>query len=299
MRKATISLVQMDVKFGDFKANVERAFRHLEKAGDRGSDIAILPEMWTHGFDYESMAKLNPSFTADIVDLLKDIGYKYRMYIVAGTICEVEDERFFNTSFTIGPDKKVVGKYRKVHLIKELGEPDFFSSGTEIPAFETAIGRISTAICYDIRFPELMRQMAIKGAEIICVPAQFPRPREEHWEILLRARAIENQLFVAATNRVGEMEQLEYFGRSMIIGPYGETIAQGGEKEEVVTEVIDIEKMYEIRKFLPAMSERRPEVYEQSPTLSFLAEPLPEAKGKKSAAPFKFKDTIQPMKPRE
>jgi len=298
MRKATISLVQMDVEFGDFKANVERAFKYLEKAGDRETDIAVLPEMWTHGFDYDSMSKLAPSFTADIVDLLKDIAYKYGMYIVAGTICEVEEARFYNTSYIIGPEKNVIGKYRKVHLLKELGEPDFFSSGYEIPAFETAVGRIGAAICYDIRFPELFRQMAIMGSEIICVPAQFPRPREEHWETLIRARAIENQLFMAAANRVGEMEQLEYFGRSMIVGPYGETIAEGGEKEEVITEIIDIDKMYEVRKFLPTLSERRPDVYEKSPTLSFLNESLPLPQGKK-AAPFKFKNTIQPMKPRQ
>ncbi len=300
MRKITISAIQMDIKLGDLKRNVEKSFRLIEKAGERGSNLIVLPEMWPVGFDYASMANLPPSYVDDILSLLADIAYKYKSFIVSGTLCEEAIGKFHNTSYLIDPAGKVAGKYRKVHLFAEIGEKDFFTGGTEPGYWNTHLAKIGIAICYDIRFPELFRQIALKGTEIICIPAQFPHPRLEHWEVLLRARAIENQLFVVGCNRVGKMESIEYFGHSMIIGPYGETIKEGGEGEEVVTEIIDVEKLYEIRKILPSISERSPEVYPETSTKEI---PLPYPTTKirppeEGTEPFKFKNTIQPMKPR-
>ena len=302
MRKVTISTIQMDIKLGRLKDNVEKAFNLMERAAEGGSNLIVLPEMWPVGFDYESLGKLPPSYLDDILDLLTDVAGKYKLYIVAGSMCEPEGGKFFNTSYLIGPSGKPAGKYRKTHLFREIGEADFFTAGDAPVCFETSIGKIGIAICYDLRFPELFRAMALSGAEIICVPAQFPEPRLSHWQTLLRARAIENQLFVAASNRVGRTADTEYFGHSMIIGPYGEVLSEAGGNDSVITETVDIDKMYEIRKVLPALSDRRPEVY--SNVLLENEAPRPSSKifpefREKDMGTFKFKDTIQPMKPRK
>jgi len=303
MRKITISAIQMDIESGNLKTNMEKALKMMEKAANRGSDIITLPEMWPVGFDYEAMSQLPESYLDDILEFLTDIAFKHKTYIVSGTICEPVDGNRFNTCFLIDPAGKITGKYRKIHLFKEIGERNFFSPGWDIGYFDTHLAKIGIAICYDLRFPEVFRQMALSGAEVIFVPAQFPHPRLEHWDVLLRARAIENQLFVVGCNRVGKMEKIEYFGHSMIIGPYGDIIEEAGDGEELITEVIDLERLYNVRKVLPSLSERRPEVYTEMPSKKEPAaplSPLPPLSAKESAAkPFKFKNTIQPMKPRQ
>jgi predicted amidohydrolase len=302
MRKLTVSAGQMDVKLGDFKVNLERAVKLIESAGERGSDLLVLPEMWPLGFDYAGMQNLPPSFLSDIISLLSELSAKYKMHIVSGTMCEASDGGYFNTAYLFDEFGKIAGTYRKVHLFKEIGEQDFFTAGSEVVCVQTAIAKISMAICYDIRFPELFRDAALLGAEIICVPAQFPHPREDHWETLLKARAIEEQLFVVAANRVGATGKAEYFGRSMIVGPYGETAIEAGDKEELITEIIDIEKLYEVRKVLPALSARRPEVYGNIFSRTMPPTPLPKISLEpftRKESPIKFKNTIQPMKPRE
>lgn len=302
MREITVSAIQFDIKLNDLKHNVEKAFGMMERAANQGSNLIVLPEMWPIGFDYEDIQKLPPSYIDDILGLLADLAKKYKLYVVAGTMAETAEGKFYNTSFLVNPAGRPVGKYRKTHLFKEIGEQDFFAPGNDAFCIETEIGKIGIAICYDIRFPELFRQMALSGAEIICVPSQFPHPRLEHWQTLLRARAIENQLFVVGSNRVGRMGNTEYFGHSMIIGPYGEIIAEADEDEEILTETIDIDKMYEVRKVLPSFSERRPDVYpniisEGEKSLPYAAPSFRTQETK--SGPFKFKDTVQPMKPRD
>jgi len=294
MREIIVSAVQMDVRLGDLKRNVEKATRMIEKAGSRGSNLIVLPELWPLGFDYEAMANMPPSYIDDILSLLGDMAYKYRAYIVGGSVGEVGDGKFFNTCYLIDPAGNVEGKYRKVHLFKEMGETEFFEPGNTHGFISTHLAKLGIAICYDIRFPELFRRIALAGAEIICVPAQFPYPRQEHWEVLLRARAIENQVFVVGCNRVGKMKNTEFFGRSMIIGPYGETIEQADEGECVITEIIDVDRLYDLRKVLPSIERRRPEAYSSMSSPEEKAEPARERK----IPPFKFKNTIQPMKPR-
>jgi omega-amidase len=301
MRKITLSAIQFDIKLGDLKGNLERASTLIEKAARRGSEIMVLPEMWTLGFDYDAMSKLPPSYLKDTLDLLSDLAVKSRSYIISGTLPEGSEDRVYNTAFVIDPAGEVVGKYRKVHLFDGMGEKDFFAAGWQEGFCETHLAKLGIAVCYDIRFPELFRQNALHGAEIIFVPAQFPSPRQEHWEVLLRARAIENQLFVVGCNRVGKMKSIEFFGNSMIVGPYGEIIEEAGEGEEVLTEVIDLEKLYEIRKVLPSITERRPDVY-GTPTSagSEFAPPRQNIKPfMKDKHSLSFKDTIQPMKPRK
>lgn len=298
MRDLTVSVLQFDVKFGDLKSNLDRALKLMKQASGRGTQVMLLPEMWTLGFDYDSMAKLAPSYVEDALSLLRDMAVKYGSYIVSGTLPESENGAFYNTAFLISPKGELAGKYRKVHLFEGMKEKEFFTPGGEAGVLETSFGKIGIAVCFDIRFPELFRQMALDGAEAIFVPAHFPHPRQQHWEVLLRARAIENQLYVIGCNRVGKEGQKEFFGNSMIVGPYGEIVDEAGEGEEVLTETIDLENVQQMRKMLPTISERRPEAYGTPPVPESDVFESPLEKYRKEKAGLRFKNTVQPMKSR-
>jgi predicted amidohydrolase len=126
---------------------------------------------------------------------------------------------------------------------------------------ETSVGKIGVFICYDLRFPELARRLAVEGAEILVVPGEWPKPRQEHWRALLRARAIENQLFVIAANCCGFVGKLDFFGMSMIIDPKGELLAEAGYDPQNITAVIDFDEMNTWRQQIPCFNDRKPECY--------------------------------------
>jgi predicted amidohydrolase len=156
---------------------------------------------------------------------------------------------------------RLAGVYRKIHLFSLLGEDRVFSAGDRWLAADTSIGKIGVIICYDLRFPELSRRLAVEGAQILCIPAQWPKPRDEHWRTLLLARAIENQFFVVASNTCGMIGKLDFFGTSMIIGPRGEVLAEAGEQETEITASLDMRDMADWRAQIPCLRDRRPELY--------------------------------------
>ena len=261
MKKARVSVIQMDIKLGELRSNLDKALKLTEKALNKDSDLIILPEMWPTGFDYQALESYEPSYYKDILSLIANLADKGKAYIVAGSMAEIEDGNFYNTSFAVDPFGKILGGYRKVHLFKELKEDKFFTPGDKAFAVDTKVGKLGIAVCYDLRFPEIFRTEALAGAEIICVPAEFPKPRLEHWLTLLQARAIENQCFIVGANRVGKTGKIEYFGNSVIFGPYGECLGEAGKKEEVLTADIDLDTVSETRERLPSLRERRPEAY--------------------------------------
>ena len=156
---------------------------------------------------------------------------------------------------------RLAGTYRKLHLFSLLGEDKAFDSGDSWLLANTSIGKVGVIICYDLRFPELSRRLALEGAQMICVPAQWPKPRQEHWRTLLRARAIENQLFMVACNACGQIGKLDFFGMSMIIDPKGEVLAEGGEAEVEICATLDMQLMADWRAQIPCFVDRRPELY--------------------------------------
>ena len=173
---------------------------------------------------------------------------------------EPHGEKVFNTVHLID-NGRLAGVYRKLHLFSLLGEDKAFDGGDSWLLAETSIGTVGVMICYDLRFPELSRRLAVEGAQVVCVPAQWPKPRQEHWRTLLRARAIENQLFVVACNACGPIGKLDFFGMSMIIDPKGEVLAEGGEADCVITAPLDMQVMTDWRAQIPCFNDRRPELY--------------------------------------
>lgn len=248
MTKITISGIQMEIIPKDEGANLKKALKMIDKAILKNSQIVCLPELFTTGFDYDYIKKCSRKIPNSITDALCEKARYSGIYIIAGSIPEKVGKKLFNTSVFIGKDGMILGKYRKVHLFPLMGEDKNFCPGSNVQIFETEFGPMGVVICYDLRFPEIFRKLAILGAKVIFVPSQFPNPKIDHWRTLLKARAIENQIFVFGINTIGHDEISTFFGHSMVVDPLGIIIAESSGAGGIITEKIDLSKINEIRK---------------------------------------------------
>jgi predicted amidohydrolase len=256
----------------DRDRNLAAADRLTREAAAAGAQLVVLPEKWPAlGTPEQTIAAAEP-FDGPILQWAKGIARELGIDLVAGSFSErVEgDERGRNTSVHVGPDGELRASYRKIHMFDvEVGgrvykESEHEAPGDEIVLSETAGGtRLGLTICYDVRFPELYRILAVRGAEIVTVPAAFTfATTRDHWEVLLRARAIEGQAFVVAANQVGEHAPgIRSGGRSMIVDPWGVVLATAPDTETFVVAELDLERQQEIRRTLPSLANRRPEAY--------------------------------------
>ncbi|WP_243372061.1 carbon-nitrogen family hydrolase [Geotalea sp. SG265] len=250
--------VQFTIKVGDIDANVEHVREALHRLHDEGVQLAVLPEMWSCGFAYKELNELAKR-TPEVVEEMGRLSAELNMVLV-GSLPEPDGEKVCNTAYVL--DKgKLVGKYRKIHLFSLMNEDRAFTGGDSWLLADTSLGKIGVIICYDLRFPELTRRLAVEGAEIIVVPGEWPRPRDEHWRLLLLGRAIENQLFVVAANACGVMGKLDFFGGSMIIGPKGEILAEGGYESCEPAAVLNFAGMESWRQQITCFPDRKPQFY--------------------------------------
>ena len=250
--------IQFNIAMGDLEANLHHALAALRRVAQKGTRLAVLPEMWSTGYDYRRLAELAEE-TPRALTALQTASAEFGMVLV-GSLAEKAGERLYNTAFVIDRGE-IVGSYRKLHLFSAMGEDRFLSAGNGTLLVPTSVGKLGVAICYDLRFPEIFRKLALQGAEIICLPAEWPKPRQEHWRTLLRARAIENQLFIAAANCCGLQGKLDFFGMSLLIAPRGEVLAEGGETETEIVATFDFDEMAAYREQIPCFRDRRPEIY--------------------------------------
>ena len=250
--------IQFNVKQGDVDANLTYVREAIPRVAGEGANLVVLPEMWSSGFAYKNLNELALR-TKGIVDELLELSSRYKL-VVVGSMPEPNGDKVFNTVYVVD-NGVLAGVYRKIHLFSLLGEDRAFSGGDSWLLADTSIGRVGVIICYDLRFPELSRRLAVEGAQVICVPAQWPKPRQEHWRTLLRARAIENQLFVVACNACGTIGKLDFFGMSMIIDPKGELLGEAGESEVEIVAPLDMQAMIEWRAQIPCFNDRKPESY--------------------------------------
>ena len=258
METIKAAAIQFNVKQGDVDANLAYVREALHRVAGQGAQLVVLPEMWSSGFSYKNLNVLALR-TAAIVEELLALSLELKLVIV-GSMPEPNGDKVFNTVHVID-NGKLAGIYRKMHLFSLLGEDKAFSGGDQWLLAETTLGKIGVIICYDLRFPELSRRLALEGAVVICVPAQWPRPRQEHWRTLLRARAIENQLYVVSCNACGIVGKLDFFGMSMIIDPKGELIAEAGDEEREILGHLDLQALHDWRTQIPCFGDRRPELY--------------------------------------
>ena len=254
------------------RRNLATADRLTREAAAAGAELVVLPEKWAVlGTPEETAAGAEP-FDGPALRWASATARELGIDLVAGSIAERVDgaERGSNTSVHFGPDGEVQATYRKIHMFDvEVGgrtyrESENEAPGDEVVVTETAAGvELGMSICYDLRFPELYRILAVRGARVLLVPAAFTlATTREHWEVLLRARAIENQAFVVAANQIGEHAPgYRSGGRSMIVDPWGIVLAQAPDAETTVIADLDLDRQAEVRRTLPSLANRRPAAY--------------------------------------
>lgn len=261
MNNLKVSIIQMNVKAEDPRFNRAKAKSLIESAAIEKPDIIILPEMWTTGFYFNKINEISDMEGMPTLNLIKDMATKYNTNIISGSFVNIMQEKRYNSAFVINRKGDIVANYNKIHLFKTMQENEYFTSGNEICIFEIEGIKCGLIICYDLRFPELTRRLVLQGIKILFVSAQWPSARVEHWNILLRARAIENQIFIVACNVAGKYEQDEFNGNSMIISPLGEIIDIFDYKEQYKSFDININMINLIKSRIDYLTDRKPDLY--------------------------------------
>jgi predicted amidohydrolase len=269
MRAAAVQLTSTDEK----GRNLETADRLVRAAAADGADLIVLPEKFNVLGAHEHLVAGAEDLGGPTVAWARATARELGVDLVAGSIAERRDDhhKLANTSVHAGPDGEVHATYRKIHMFdvvvegKEYRESESEEPGDEVVLSETAGGvPLGLTVCYDLRFPELYRILAVRGARVITVPAAFTVPTgRAHWEILLRARAIENQAFIVAADQVGRHPgDMESYGGSMIVDPWGGVLARAGtEGETFIAADLDLDHQDELREQLPSLANRRPAAY--------------------------------------
>lgn len=256
-----ISLVQMETIAANPEANLKKAETFIAEAAQLGSQLVCLPEMWTTGFDWDYIDRSYDK-QRQIHDTVSEMAKKYSICINGSILAVNEKGKPTNTSILFDGSGGLIATYSKAHLFRLIDEDKHLYAGDALTLAQCLWGKTGLAICYDLRFPELFRSYALAGAKIVLLSAAFPYPRIEHWRTLLRARAIENQFFMVATNRVGKEGDISFFGASTVIDPWGETVIEAPEGEEtLVTSEIVLERVDEVRSKMQVLADRRPEIY--------------------------------------
>jgi predicted amidohydrolase len=257
-RKIKVAAVQPLMEAGEPEFNIAAALRLTKKALRSGAKLVVLPELFITGFDYDCIHRTPQRRTDECLSEMRGLARASSTVIIAGSVTRKKGGLIYNTTNVIGPSGRTVAAYSKMHLFSLMDEDVHLAPGTATKVAHTPLGKIAPNICFDIRFPEVARSCALMGAEVLAVPAEFPHPRIDHWRTLLRARAIENQFFVIASNRVGEDHTGHYFGHSAIIGPGGETLVEADETESVITATIDLSAVAAARAAIPCLDRINP-----------------------------------------
>jgi predicted amidohydrolase len=255
----------------DKTANLAKA-EHLIREAYRlhAAEMIVLPEMFNCPYGYGYFRRFAESFPGKSTDLLSGLAKELGIYIIGGSIPEAVDDNIYNTSFTFDRKGKLLARHRKIHLFDvnikggiSFKESSHISPGSEITVFDTDICRTGVAICYDMRFPELIRKMALEGAVLIIIPAAFNMTTgPAHWHITARTRALDNQVyFVCASPARDVSAGYTVYGHSLISDPWGSIISEASTGEEVICGTIELDKLYRIRKELPLLKHKKFDLY--------------------------------------
>lgn len=257
-----IALVQMRCIPGDVSDNTRRIVERIRFAADQGADLIALPEMSDTGYHMPTIVRTASSWDRGPFPEIAAAAMDADCTVVVGLSERVRDD-IFNTVAIIGPEGKLVAKYRKTHLItaEPVCEQRYLRAGDSTTVCKIGDWNVGLITCYDIRFPELARKLALSGAELLIAPAAFPAARIMHWETITACRAIENQVYLAAVNRVGEDEGLAFGGSSRLLDPFGSLLASADSDEDTLFGDISKARLTEVRANLQVLADRRPELY--------------------------------------
>ena len=249
----------------DKAANLDKAEAFVRDAAKRGAQLVVLPEVFAWRGPREHEAEIAESIPGPITDRMARLTRELRIHLIAGSVLEraAGVDKPFNTSCMFDPRGELIARYRKVHLFDvdiaghvTVRESDTRQSGSDVVSVDTDVGRIGLSVCYDLRFPELYRRLASAGAQIISIPSAFTFPTgAAHWEILVRARAIENQVYVIAPDQIGRSPSgVNDFGNSLIVDPWGKPLARAADRESVIVAEIDFDYLDRVRRELPSLA---------------------------------------------
>ncbi len=255
-----VALAQIDIHFGLPKANMTVVKQMVSEAARSGAELLVLPELWSTGYDLERANELADAPGEGIHAELSALAHEHRLAIVGSTLTR-RAGRATNTATLYGPDGACIASYDKIHLFGLMQEDRYLAPGQSQSICDAPWGRTALAICYDLRFPELFRAYALGGAGLVIVPSEWPNPRLEHWRTLIRARAIEDQCFIIAVNRVGRDLQNSFFGHSLVVDPWGEILVEGGEDPALLMVALDLDLVETVRSRMSVLRDRRPELY--------------------------------------
>jgi 5-aminopentanamidase len=264
-----VAVAQTEPKLAEKERNLDACLALLEEASAGGAELLVLPECAVPGYMFDSLDEALP-FAEEIPgptsEAFERECRRLGVYAVCGLL-ERDGDRLRNSAVLVGPDG-LVGIYRKTHL-PFLGVDRFVTPGDEPQVWDTPLGRIGLEICYDLRFPEVTRALALKGADLVAHPTNFPTAAKTQTEVITRARAVENRIFLLTSNRVGKERTGEFCGWSQIVDPYGTRLAEANETEEkLLVADVEIEKARDKDYVIPGEYElylfghRRPELYE-------------------------------------
>ncbi|RDE14843.1 MAG: hypothetical protein C4K48_05525 [Candidatus Thorarchaeota archaeon] len=258
----TVTLVQMICKEGNRKLNFEHAEELLKDYKELGgTQFIVFPELFAIGFRYEDYEQQGPGIPGPTSEFISRLAMKHNSYVF-GTDIERGETRYYNTLIAANPSGKVFATYRKIHPFQN--ERSVFDGGNSIALMECGGIKVGVQICYDIRFPEVSRRLALEGAEILIVPGAFPDPRSAHWNTLIQARAIENQLYVAAANRVGfGFDKKTYFGHSQVVDPSGLVMTRRNSECRIIQVTGDTQMIKSVREQITCYADRSPTGYER------------------------------------
>lgn len=254
-----IALLQMLILEKNKKDNVANALKLLREAAV-AHDIIVLPEIWTTGYSLGKLAEERETMDSEIIREICRIAAENKCSIIAGSVPMLHDGKIFNTSLAINSQGEIVSVYDKVHLFGLFNEENFFAPGNNFSSYMLDDVCCGSTICYDLRFPELYRHLALQGAKIIFCPAEWPESRGDIWRLLAQARAAENHIFIVAVNCAGMFKGAPFYGHSMIVAPSGQIIAEAGMDEEIISCTIDLNEIDTVRQRINSLADVRKEL---------------------------------------
>ncbi|MCT4632398.1 MAG: carbon-nitrogen hydrolase family protein [Firmicutes bacterium] len=270
MKNLKIALIQMDV-VKDKNENLKNARKLIDRASNQGAELVVLPEIFNGPYNMKLFKDYSEGYPGPSTTMLANAAKENGITLVGGSITERDRDKLYNTSYIFGPDGNLLGKHRKVHLFDvdikgkiTFKESDVFTPGDDITVIDTVFGRIGVCICYDIRFPELARLMAMRGAEVIIVPAAFNTTTgPAHWHTTTRQRAVDNQVYYGICSPArSKGKGYKSYGHTMIVDPWGEVIAEADIDEEIIFGEVDFKEIHRIRQELPLLNHLRDDIYE-------------------------------------
>lgn len=257
-----ISCLQMNIEFGNPTKNFAHAKQLVCEAIKEKPDVIVLPETWNTGFfPKDNLFELSCKDGSEVKEVIGSLAREYGVNIVAGSVSNVRENRVYNTAVVFNREGECIAQYDKTHLFTPMGEDEFYTAGNCLCRFNLDGIQCGVVICYDVRFPEYVRTLALAGLDMLFVVSQWPKARTFHLRTLTTARAIENQMFVVCCNSCGIAGDTVFGGNSAVINPLGETLMLAGEAEEIISAVCDMDMLFDIRSNMRVYRDRRQELY--------------------------------------